>query len=88
MYIPSMNISWQTLDNETFIIDERSGKIYKLEEISNYIWKLILDRKNFEEICCNILLEYKVDKEEVERDIKMLIDNLIKLEFIEEIQSE
>lgn len=77
MYILSMNISWQTLKNEKYIIDERCGKIYKLEGISNYIWKLIIYRKNFEEIFCNILLEYKADKKEVEEYVRMLIDNSI-----------
>ncbi len=55
MYLISLNISWQTLNSETFIIDERCKKLYKLEETTNDIWQLLLDKKNFEEICFYIL---------------------------------
>lgn len=45
MYLISLNISWQTLNSETFIIDERCKKLYKLEETTNDIWQLLLDKK-------------------------------------------
>lgn len=84
MYLISLNISWQTLNSETFIIDERCKKLYKLEETTNDIWQLLLDKKNFEEICFYILSVYDVEIEKVKKDVKKTIDNFLKLEFIEE----
>lgn len=88
MYLPSLNISWSILENETYVIDERDRKVYKLRGVSHLIWKFLLKGMSIQEICERISLQFNVGLEEVRLDCAKFVKVLFFREFILEVDGE
>ena len=66
----------RTVGEEVVVLDLASGTYFGLDPVGARIWELMADGKNLGEICDQMLEEYDVTREELERDILRLADEL------------
>lgn len=88
MYIPSKNISWQKLDNEIYIVDERLGKVYGLNGTGSIIWNYILKHISDEDYSSLISKKFNIDIYKVKADSKIFIKNMISKGFLVEVNND
>lgn len=72
----SPNAVARDLDGETVILHLDSGQYFGLEPVGARIWELIKEGKNLAAVCEVMLVEYDVSREELERDVSALINDL------------
>jgi len=53
-----------------------------LSDTSLYIWKMIVEQKNFGQMVDEMCQKYKRGKEELERDLKEFIETLLEKRYI------
>lgn len=78
-------ISWQNMQNVVYIVDERNGEMYFLEETSREIFLMLM--KGIEigkivEIMSNKYETYVV-KKDIEKDVKFFVEQLIESNIFE-----
>ena len=83
MYMIKEHLSWQKINAINYIVDERTGRLYELNEIASCIWDDIVEKNCFNDIIEKIAKKYQVDKNIVAEDATELINDFIKKEFIE-----
>ncbi len=66
----------RTVGDETVILDLASGTYFGLDPVGARIWELIGEGKTLAEICEQMLDEYEVTREELERDTLRLAGEL------------
>lgn len=85
-YIIAKSISWQSLMEKIYIIDERTKCMYVLEdEVSKKIWNEIYLRNDLENVIDEMSLKYKVDKNIIEKDCMEWLDEMVKIGALERI---
>ena len=62
--------------NETVILDLASGTYYGLDPVGAQIWQLMAEGKTLAEVCEAILATYEVSREDIERDVLKLAQDL------------
>ena len=66
----------RTVGDETVILDLASGTYFGLDPVGARIWGLMGESKTLAEICGQMLEEYEVSREELERDTLKLAQEL------------
>jgi hypothetical protein len=66
----------RTVGDETVILDLASGTYFGLDPVGARIWELMGEGKTLAEICEQMLDEYEVSPEELERDTLRLAQEL------------
>ena len=66
---------------ETVILDLASGTYFGLDPVGARIWQLLADGKTLGEVCAAMLAEYEVSREDIERDVLKLADELQSRQF-------
>ena len=66
----------RTVGDETVILDLASGTYFGLDPVGARIWELMGEGKPLVEICDQMLEEYEVSREELERDTLRLAQEL------------
>jgi hypothetical protein len=68
---------WRTLENdETVILNIKSGAYYSLNKVGTYIWKLLINGSSIKEVIHKIAEEYKLDEKDVRTDVIHFIDEM------------
>lgn len=80
----SESISWQLLNDNIYIIEERSRQLISLQEVAKDFWLLIREGISLEDIITKLCLQYNEERELIFNDIKELCDDLMKLGLIKE----
>jgi Coenzyme PQQ synthesis protein D (PqqD) len=62
--------------NETVILDLASGTYYGLDPVGARIWILMAEDKTLAEVCDAMLATYEVSREDIERDVLGLAQDL------------
>lgn len=73
--IPSQ-VMTRTVGEEVVMLDLASGTYFGLDPVGARIWELMADGKTLGEIRDQMLQEYEVTQEEIERDILRLAEEL------------
>lgn len=73
--IPPQVMSRQVGD-ELVILDLASGTYYGLHSVGMRIWELLLDGRNFQEICETLAGEFDASIETIRHDTATLLDTL------------
>ena len=73
--IPEQVLARQVGD-ETVILDLASGTYFGLDPVGARIWQLMTEGKTLAEVCAAMLEEYEVTREEIERDVLKLTEEL------------
>jgi hypothetical protein len=66
----------RTVGNETVILDLASGTYFGLDPVGARIWELMGEGKTLAQVCGQMLEEYEVSREELERDMLRLAQEL------------
>jgi len=74
--VSSQTVARQVGD-ETVILHLGSCTYYSLDSVGARIWQLIEEGRTLKEICDVVVDEYEVLREDVERDIRSLINDLL-----------
>ena len=72
------------LDGETVLMSIETGKYYNMDPIGSRIWALIEEPLSVSKLCDILLGEFKVDREQCEKEVltflnKLTEDNLIQV---------
>ena len=73
--IPSQVMARQ-VGEETVILDLASGTYFGLDPVGARIWQLMTEGKTLVEVCSAMLEEYEVTREDIERDVLKLAEEL------------
>jgi coenzyme PQQ synthesis protein D (PqqD) len=68
--------------DETVILHLGSGTYFGLDSVGARIWQLLGEGKSLNEICEVALDEYDVSREDLERDIAGLINDLVAQDLV------
>ena len=68
--------------DELVILDLAGGSYFGLDAVGTRIWQLLREGKNPAEVCEIMVDEYEVSREELERDIIILLEELLSRELI------
>lgn len=72
----NQNNPWQSLENETIIIDPESQISFELNELGSFIWQRIDGQTELASIHHDICQEYDVTAEQALIDMNLLIDEM------------
>lgn len=67
---------FQEVNGELVILDLASEKYFGLDAVGTRIWQLLNENQSLGEVKKVILSEYEVSQEQLEADIKQLLDSL------------
>jgi hypothetical protein len=62
--------------DETVILDLASGTYFGLDPVGARIWQLLTEGRTLAEICAVMLAEFEVAREDIERDVLALAEEL------------
>lgn len=71
------------LNGEAVILNIKNGKYYGVNPVGATIWEVIQSPASFDEMKSAILLEYDVDEETCEREIKTFLDQMKEEDLVE-----
>ncbi len=74
--VPVENVSWSCIDNEAILLNLENGFYYTLNEVGCDSWKLIDARRMLKDIGAELCKVYDVDRQQVERDLLTLAEEL------------
>ena len=66
----------RTVGDETVILDLASGTYFGLDPVGARIWELMEEGKTLSEVCGQMLEEYEVSRDDLERDVLRLAQEL------------
>jgi len=78
MYQIQKGLIIQKIDKETVIFDAEESVLYTLNETAAEIFKMIKKGLKQEEIVEKMVKKYSLKKEKAEKDVKELVEGLIK----------
>jgi hypothetical protein len=61
---------------ETVILDLASGTYFGLDPVGARIWQLLTEGRTLGEVCATMLAEYEGTREDIERDVLNLAEEL------------
>ncbi|MCP5420481.1 MAG: PqqD family protein [Gammaproteobacteria bacterium] len=70
------NVMARQVDEETVILDLRGGAYYGLNDIGTRVWQLLIEGKTPMEVCDSMMEEFDVSREELEKDVLTLLNEL------------
>ena len=71
-----MEVMARQVGEETVILDLASGTYFGLDPVGARIWQLMTEGKTLAEVCATMLAEYEVTREDIERDVLRLTEEL------------
>lgn len=71
------NCAFRHIDGELVILIPEKQRLHRLKDVGLRIWELVGEGKTSEEICEQIVAEYKVERKEAEQDVKEFLDLLL-----------
>ncbi len=74
--------------DETVILDLASGTYFGLDPVGARIWQLLGEGKTLDDVCEVMLSEYEASREEIERDVLRLAEELGAKKLISSVQAE
>ena len=78
----SPNAVARQVGDDTVILHFGSGTYFGLDAVGARFWQLMREGKSLGEICDAVLDEYEVSREDLERDIMLLIKDLMAQDLI------
>ncbi|MEC4895590.1 MAG: PqqD family peptide modification chaperone [Oscillatoria sp. PMC 1051.18] len=71
------------LHQETIILDTKAGVYYNLNDVGTSIWNFIAQPRSIAEIKDTLLAEYEVESQECDRQLQILLKDLLAKGLIE-----
>ena len=68
--------------DETVILDLANGTYYGLDPVGTRIWQLMAEGQTLVQVCEVMLAEYEVTREDIERDVRALVQTLLERQLV------
>lgn len=78
----SKNIPFSEIDDELVMMDLEQGKYYGLNSVGSSIWTLLSEPITFGKLCDELQLEYKVERDECQKQVKEFVTQLLKSKLV------
>ncbi len=85
MYIINKrDFGWNVIDGNFYLCNDVLDKYYRMNEVAQDIWNVLIENPNSEiiNICEKLMEKYECEKEQLEKDISNFIKQLEKIEAI------
>ena len=79
----SDNVFPSQMEQEKVVLSLKLGQYYGLDELGSRIWDLVQQSHSLSEISNTICLEYEVEIEECDHDVRELLEELLEAKLIE-----
>jgi hypothetical protein len=83
MLTVSSDVSWRDVNDETIILNLKTGEYFTLNDTAKFLWKAICDNKQPSELVQLLAHEYGLRPEEVEADVLDFIEGLTQKDVFE-----
>jgi hypothetical protein len=77
------HVAAKLLKDEAVLLDLREGFYFGLNDIGSRIWTLVGEQRTLGEICDMLITEYEVSRDELERHVHKLIEELLNRGLVE-----
>lgn len=77
------HIAAKLLKDEAVLLDLKEGFYFGLNDVGSRIWTLVGEEKSLSEICDQLLREYEVPRDELEKHVQSLLRELLGKGLIE-----
>ena len=64
------NLPWQQLDGQIVILNPKDNLAFELNEVGSRVWQAIDSKSDFQSLISELELEFDVEREQLEADIK------------------
>lgn len=81
--IKSKKTASREIENFVFIVVPEKDTLCKLDEVGSFIWGLLDDPKNIDEITENVYNEFEVDYKTAKDDVENFINLLLEKDIVE-----
>jgi len=75
--VPEQVLARQVGD-ETVMLDLANGTYFGLDPVGARIWQLLVEGETLEQVCDIMTGEYEVSRDDIERDVLNLVEELVK----------
>ena len=69
-------VVWQELEGEVVLLNPKTGEYFGLNEVAGSFWEKVDGKKSLGNIIKELLEEYDVKREELEKDLQDLIEKM------------
>jgi hypothetical protein len=84
-FIKTQFLAWKKFENHTLIIDSRTNKqVHRLNEIGAFLWNLLDEISNEEELVQVLMKNYEVDETNAKEDVNVFLKALLAKGLIHE----
>jgi hypothetical protein len=82
LVVPDHVVS-QCLEEETVLLDMRSGAYFGLTPVASRIWSMVVDGSTQTEMVQKLALEFDAPAEQIEQDLTVLLQRLREKKLLE-----
>ena len=73
----------QELQGESVLLNVRTGRYFGLDEVGTRMWAVLTTAESLQAACETLVAEYEVDRERLERDVRVLVEKLVEHGLVE-----
>lgn len=84
-YSKKNDIMFCEIQEQGVLLDLKSNKYFSLNEVANFIWNKIDLGLTVEEMVNCLSLDYEINFEKCQKDVKNLINEMLERGFIEKV---
>lgn len=77
------NIIFREIDGQSVLLNDEKGEIHQLNETASFIWKNCSGNNSLQSLVDLLKENFQTDSENIEKDVKNIIEMLGKLHLIE-----
>jgi hypothetical protein len=77
------HVAAKLLKDEAVLLDLREGFYFGLNDVGSRIWTLVGEQRTLGEICDMLIIEYEVSRDELERHVHTLVEELLNRGLVE-----
>ena len=83
VYSRAVKLMEADLEDELVALDPDAGKCFGFNNVATSVWKSLEQPKSFEQLLSELLDTYEIDEEQCDRELHMLLEDLIAKQLIE-----
>ena len=83
VFTVSKDVLFQEVSGETVLLDLASEQYFGLDEVGTRVWQLVNEGKSLGGMIEVLLEEYEVEPEQLEGDVRALLESLLEAGLVE-----
>ncbi len=87
VYQQKQSIIQETIDNQTFILLPKKGKLVELNKTASFIWEKLRKPQTINQIIKSLCHKFEIPSSAAEKDVRATIDKFSKLKLIKGVKA-